>query len=245
MLKKLYEKSEIWFAVIWIIVYCILSSIGDNLSSNFGILKIITLPILILLSFLLYLFIKNNNLSEKYGLISPQVSSRKMFFYIPLMILITVNLWRGYVFNYSILETILYILSMLFVGFLEEMIFRGLLFNAMVKDGLISAILVSSVTFGIGHIMNLINGSGAELLPNILQVLYALAIGYLFVIIYYKTKSLLPCIITHGLFNSMSAFANTVGITSQSRIITSALIIMISLAYAFYIITFVEEKESI
>ena len=124
MLKKLYEKSEIWFAVIWIIVYCILSSIGDNLSSNFGILKIITLPILILLSFLLYLFIKNNNLSEKYGLISPQVSSRKMFFYIPLMILITVNLWRGYVFNYSILETILYILSMLFVGFLEEMIFR-------------------------------------------------------------------------------------------------------------------------
>ena len=103
----------------------------------------------------------------------------------------------------------------------------------MVKDGLISAILVSSVTFGIGHIMNLINGSGADLLANILQVLYALAIGYLFVIIYYKTKSLLPCIITHGLFNSMSAFANTVGITSQSRIITSALIIMISLAYAY------------
>ena len=232
-MKKLYDKNEIWFAVSWIIIYCVLSSIGDNLSSDIGILKIITLPILIFLSLILYLFLKKNDLIKKYGLCKPKVSNVRMFYYIPLMILITVNLWRGFIINYSLLETILYILSMLLVGFLEEMIFRGLLFNAMVKDGLTSAIVVSSLTFAIGHIVNLFNG--AELLPSILQVCYAFAIGYLFVIIYYKTKSLLPCILTHGVFNALSVFANDVANTFQRRAISALFLVVVSGAYALYI----------
>lgn len=242
MIKKLYEKSEIWFAVAWIITYCVLSSIGDNMSASVGVLKIITLPILIVLTVILYLFVKKNGLTEKYGLCKPQISAVKMLFYIPLIVLMTVNLWNGFVINASPLETLLYVLSMLCIGFLEEMIFRGFLFNAMVKDGVKSAIIVSSVTFGIGHIVNLVNGSGAELLPNILQVIYAVAIGFAFVMIYYKTKSLLPCIVTHGLFNAASAFADKTEITSQRRIVTAVLIAIIAGAYALYI-TFVIKKN--
>ena len=133
---------------------------------------------------------------------------------------------------------------MLCIGFLEEMIFRGFLFNAMVKDGVKSAIIVSSVTFGIGHIVNLVNGSGAELLPNILQVIYAVAIGFAFVMIYYKTKSLLPCIVTHGLFNAASAFADKTEITSQRRIVTAVLIAIIAGAYALYITFVIKNKET-
>ena len=57
MIKKLYEKSEIWFAVAWIIGYCVLASIGDNMSMSIGIMKSVTLPILIVLSTVLYLFV--------------------------------------------------------------------------------------------------------------------------------------------------------------------------------------------
>ena len=60
MIKKLYEKSEIWFAVAWIIVYCVLTSIGDNISADIGIIKIVTLPILIILSVILFIFVKKN-----------------------------------------------------------------------------------------------------------------------------------------------------------------------------------------
>ena len=243
MIKKLYEKSEIWFAVAWIIAYCVLTSIGDNMSASVGVLKIITLPILIVLTVILYLFVKKNGLSEKYGLCKPQVSASKMLFYIPLIVLLTANLWNGVKMNTSPLETLLYVLSMLCVGFLEEMIFRGFLFNAIVKDGVKSAIIISSVTFGMGHIVNLLNGSGAELLPNLLQVMYAVAIGFAFVMIYYKTKSLLPCIVTHSLFNAASAFANKAEITSQSRIVTSTLIAVIAAAYALYIALMVKNKE--
>ncbi len=234
-MKKLYEKSEIWFAVAWIVAYCVFASIGDNVSSDIGISKIVTLPILIILSIIMCIFVKKHGLSEKYGLCKPQISASKMLFYFPLIILLTANFWNGVAMNGSPLETVLYILSMFCVGFLEEMIFRGFLFNAMVKDGIKWAIVVSSVTFGIGHIINLINGSGAELLPNILQVIYAVAVGFAFVMIYYKTKSLWPCIITHSLFNGASAFANEAAMPTDVRIITSVLIAVIAGAYAVYV----------
>ena len=149
MIKKLYEKSEIWFAIAWIIAYMVLASIGDNISADIGVLKIVTLPILIILSVILVLFVKKNGLSEKYGLCKSEIPASKMLFYIPLIVLMTVNLWWGVTMTLSPLETILRVLSMLCVGFLEEMIFRGLLFNAMVKDGIKSAIIVSSLTFGL------------------------------------------------------------------------------------------------
>ena len=239
MLKKFYDKSELTFSIIWIVAYCVLASIGDNLSDVLGISKVITLPVLLVLSTVLFLFVKRNNLTEKYGFCKANVAASKMLFYIPVIVLLTANTWHGFRVNMFPLETILYILSMLCVGFLEEVIFRGLLFNAMLPNGKNSAIVVSSVTFGIGHIINLFNGSGAELLPNLLQVVYAIAVGFMFVMIYYRTKSLLPCIIAHGVFNALSAFANETGLTSKEQIVSGVLITLISGAYAIYLGWFV------
>ena len=235
MIKKFYDKNELAFSIIWIVAYCVLASSGDNLSDALGISKVITLPILLVLSTILFLFVKKNNLTEKYGFCKADVAASKMLFYIPVIILLTANTWYGFRMNMSPFESILYILSMFCVGFLEELIFRGLLFNAMLPNGKNSAIIVSSVTFGIGHIINLINGSGAELLPNLLQVVYAIAVGFMFVMIYYRTKSLLPCIITHGVFNALGAFANETGLTSKEQIVSAILITLISGAYALYI----------
>ena len=244
MLKKLYTKSEIWFAVAWIIAYVVLASTGDNISEDLGIPKIITLPILIALSAILYFFVRKNGLTEKYGLCKSQLPAAKMLFYVPLLVLLTANLWYGVAMNMSPPETVLYVLSMFCVGFLEEMICRGLLFQAMAKDGVKSAIIVSSVTFGIGHIVNLINGSGAELLPNLLQVMYAMAIGFAFVMIYCKTKSLMPCIFTHSVFNGLSAFANEAVMTPQRQILSGVLLAVIAGGYALYLALAVKEENT-
>lgn len=235
MLKRLYDKSELWFALAWIVAYVVLASAGDNLSADIGIPKIVTLPILIALCAGLLFFVGKNGLIQKYGLCRPRLSSAKMLFYVPLIILLTANLWYGVRLNGTPLETLLYVLSMLCVGFLEEMIFRGFLFQAMAEDGVKSAIVVSSITFGIGHIVNLINGSGAELLPNLLQVIYAAAVGFAFVMIYCRTKSLVPCIVTHGVFNGLSAFANEAVMTPQRQIISGLLLAVIAGGYALYL----------
>ena len=244
MLKKLYKKSQIVFAAAWIIAYVVLASTGDNISEDLGISKIVTLPILIALSAVLYFFVRKNGLAEKYGLCRSQLPAAKMLFYIPLLVLLTANLWYGVRMNQPPLETVLYILSMFCVGFLEEVIFRGLLFQAMAKDGVKSAIIVSSITFGIGHIVNLINGSGAELLPNLLQVMYAVAIGFAFVMIYCKTRSLVMCIIIHSVFNGLSAFANEAVMTPQRQILSGVLLAVIAGGYALYLALAVKEENA-
>ncbi len=59
--------------------------------------------------------------------------------------------------NYSWFEMLCHICLMLCVGFIEEVIFRGLLFRAIAKDNVKTAIIISSITFGTGHLLNLIN----------------------------------------------------------------------------------------
>lgn len=235
MLKRLYDKSKIWFSVLWIVAYCVLMSVGDSLSQTVGIEKSITLIIGLILSLTLLSFLKKNNLNKYYGFCLPQAPHKIMLYYIPLLVMLSANLWYGVTLNYTILETILYILTMLCVGFLEETIFRGLLFEAMRKDNQKIAIIVSSVTFGIGHIINLFNSSGAELLPNLLQVAYATAAGFMFVMIYCKSKSIIACIISHGLFNSLSVFSSEASLTYKNQIISSILLILITTSYAVYL----------
>ena len=122
---------------------------------------------------------------------------------------------------------------MLCVGFIEEIIFRGFLFKALYNDNVKLAIVISSVTFGIGHIVNLLNGK--DLIPTLLQVCYAIAIGFLFTIIFYKGKSLLPCIIAHSFVNSSSVFA-VENSSMMLHIISSAVLCVVSVSYALWIL---------
>ena len=244
ILKKLYEKSQLVFALAWIIGFVVLASTGDNISADLGIDKVVPLPILIAMSGVLYFFVSKNGLTEKYGLCKPKLPAVKMLYYIPLLLLLTANLWYGVALNQSPLETVLYILAMFCVGFLEELIFRGLLFQALAKDGVKTAMIVSSVTFGIGHIVNLVNGSGADLLPNLLQVMYAVAIGFAFVMIYCRTGSLMPCILVHSIFNGLSAFANEAVKTPRRQIISGILLAVIAGGYALYLVFAWQEENT-
>ena len=62
---------------------------------------------------------------------------------------------------------------MLCVGFSEEAIS-----TAIAKDNIKSAVIISSVTFGIGHIINLFNGSGMDLVNNLCRIVFAVAVGF-------------------------------------------------------------------
>ena len=94
-----------------------------------------------------------------YGLI--KVTNFKAYMYfIPLFLIVSVNLWNGININNSVSEIFFYILNMVNVGFIEEIIFRGILFKMMAKDNVKRAIIVSAMTFGIGHIINFVNGAG-------------------------------------------------------------------------------------
>lgn len=238
-MNRLYRKNELTFSLIWIVLYIVLFSIADSVSSDLGTAKIITAPLAVIMTLFLAVWIMKNNLGEKYGLGKIKINYKKYIYFLPLVVIVSTNLWGGVVLRFSVFETVLYVVSMLCVGFIEEVIFRGFLFKAMCAENEKRAIIISSLTFGIGHIVNLLNG--AEVLGTLLQICYAVALGFLFTIIFYKSKSLIPCVITHSTINSLSAFAAER--TDMYNIIIAAALTIVALVYAAVIIRSVPKDD--
>ena len=242
-MKKLYEKSELTFALAWIGIYCVLQSLANPLNRMLGVEYSASAALCILQAVAIFTFVRKNGLMERYGLCRTTFPARRFLYYIPLLLLASRNFWNGVAVNLSPAGTACYILCMLGVGFVEEMIFRGFLFRAMEKDNVRSAILVSSVTFGLGHLLNLVNGSGATLAENLFQVTGAIAIGFCFVILFYRGGSLWPCIFTHAAINISSAFANVAGLTMEKRMVFHLLLFVITVGYAVILTRALPPKE--
>lgn len=230
-MKKLYEKNELTFSIMWIVVYCVLQSLANPLNKVIGIEYAASAVFCILQTIVLFSFIRKNKLQERYGLCKSSVPASRFLYYVPLIILATGNLWNGAAVNYSLPETVCRIACMLCVGFLEEVIFRGFLFVSIAKENVRSAIIISSVTFGVGHLINLFNGSGMELVNNLCQICFAIAVGFLLVTIFYRGGSLLPCIIVHSAINTLGTFANDTDLTMQMNLLHIFALILITVAY--------------
>jgi len=230
-MKKLYEKNEQTFAIVWIVIYCVLQSAANPLNKKIGIEYSASAAFCILQSIILFVFLRRNDLTKRYGLCKTSVPARQFLYYVPLFILATGNLWNGAAVNYSLPAMVCRIVCMLCVGFLEEVIFRGFLFVSIAKDNVKSAIIISSVTFGVGHLINLFNGSGMDLATNLCQICFAIAVGFLFVTIFYRGGSLFPCIIVHSAINTLSIFVNKTDITMEKHLVHIFILIFITIAY--------------
>ena len=96
--------------------------------------------------------------------------------------------------------------------------------------------MISAVTFGAGHIVNLLTGHAG--VGTFLQMAYAIAIGFTFVMNFYKSGSIIPCIIAHSVINATSKFSNR-NISEQAdkyrNYGATVFIILIAGAYALYL----------
>ena len=237
-MKKLYEKSELGFALVWIGIYCVGMSIFDEISRSIGLESSATAVFGVATSLFLYFWLKQQGKLERFGLCKPTVPAKAFLFYIPLIVITLQNVWGGVEMHYDVVGTVCFIVKMLCVGFLEELIFRGFLFKAMSRDSIKWAVVVSSVTFGLGHIINLINGSGMSLGDNLVQIVCAVLIGFLYVVMFIKSGSLLFCILSHGVFNSLSAFSKT-----EAPLTSTIILCLLTAAYTAVLVWTGKEKE--
>ena len=225
-MKKIFEKHETLCCILLIVLYVVINS---YCMQNFGLEDYRSTIINTVFSVAVLALIISLKRVAYYGLVKV-TDAKKYLYFIPLLLIVSVNLWNGLNINHTPEKIIFYMLSMVNIGFLEEIIFRGFLFKMMAKDNLKSAIIVSSITFGLGHIVNLLNG--ADLVPTLMQICYAVALGYLFVIIFYKSKSLVPCIAAHIVIDVLSVFNVE---NSLSVYIIPVFLIVVSVGYAIYI----------
>lgn len=220
------KNKELFYTIIYIIFYVISNSIVLN---NYGQISIQSLLVNTVITVTLISTIISTKKTKYYGLTKVN-KPKKYLYFIPLILLVLINFIGGIKIVNTPKEIVLFMLTMLEVGFIEEILFRGFLFKTIEKDDQKIAIIITSLTFGIGHIVNLLNG--ADFTPTLIQIIYSVSVGYLFVKILIKTKSLWPCIITHSLLNALSIFSNQ---TTTIFYILSILILIISISYSFYL----------
>ena len=198
---RLREKQPVWFAVLWIGIYIITVNVGDAFSEALGVPNLVTAPLLIALSVGLLVFLRRHGWLEPYGVALPKPRDLKVvWYYAPLALMVLVLVLLGVDSALGATGTALAVLLMLGVGFLEEVVFRGFLYKAILKrSGFKRAVIISGVTFGIGHIVNLLRGyTGAE---QLLQIVAGVALGIVLALLFALTGSILPGALFHVLLN--------------------------------------------
>ncbi len=242
-MNKLMEKNAIRHAVIWIAIYVVLVNLGGMISEEVGIVDSVTSAFVVLLSLFLLKYLKENHWIEKFGLRKiAQEDMQKTFFYLPLVLLLLIQLLGGVKSDISITEVVVTCVMMMGVGFIEELIFRGFLMDAIwKKSGRNRAIVISGLAFGFGHIVNLFRGYGY--VEQITQILVAGGIGIVLALLVASTKNIVPGILFHIVFNVMGTFSRP-SETAQTAY-SLILILVVCAGYSLYLLKSIKDIRTI
>ena len=226
-MRKFYETKPVLFAILWIVVYVVLIA---PLRGRFGDGSLQMLLGLVAISAALLAAIRLLGIQKELGMTRWLQNGKALLWLLPMWVLSTGNLWGGVSVRYDAITSVMAVLSFLLVGVAEEIIFRGFLFNGMKKTGRLTvAIVVSAITFGMGHIVNLLTGHATA--ETLVQMIFAVAWGFLFTFAYLKGGSLLPCIAIHGLIDAFSVFARDNAAADWAYIIATVVIAVIYCLY--------------
>ena len=93
------------------------------------------------------------------------------------------------------------------------------------------------------YMRNLFNGSGMDVVGNLCQIVFAIAVGFLLVTIFYRGGSLLPCILVHSAINTLGTFANDMNLTTETHLLHLAALIVITVAYTLILTRTLPQKQ--
>ena len=222
------KENDFLLAIIYFCINISLNSIRET--------AIMTALYILFSLFLIISTIKAGK-AKKLGLCQPEGNLKQYLYFIPLMVPPIYNLLSIFSPHFSLSGTIsgtslstfscstenlslhhinttpsiefaFFLIRMICAGFVEEFIFRGLLFPALCHkshDNVTFGVVISSTAFSLAHLLNLFGGS--PLLPTILQVCYSFCIGFMFAAVFFRCRSLVPCIVSHCAINLFSAFS--------------------------------------
>lgn len=227
-------KKEIFFTIISMIIYFSLV-ISANILSNM-VIKIpnsINALVEIVFPLTIIIILKKKKLLSYYGINDLKLLNYKnLLFCIPMILIPLVNLRFGIHINYSWGQLILISISMLGVGFSEEILFRSFLMKAVMNKSTKAAILFPSILFGVIHLTNLFGG--ADIIATILQAIYAVSFSLMCSLFYYKTNNIIPCMICHSITNITNSFLPD-NLSIQYQCVGCIAFILPSAFYALYL----------
>lgn len=219
--------------MLWIIIYFTVGNLSDFLSGNARFNYLVTGILLSGLSLALLYYIYQNKWVEYYGLKPIKKADLSCsLYYLPLILIASIQFSNGINPFFQSIDILLICIVMIGVGFVEEVIFRGFLLRAFeCHANLNCAILMSGITFGMGHLVNLFNGYAIKDLIG--QIIVASMLGLVLALLAAVTHNLIPGILFHIHFNISGAMMDTASHNSGYIWLT---ILLISLLYALYLL---------
>lgn len=140
----------------------------------------------------------------------------------------------------------LLLLECVCVAFFEEMAFRGVVFLGLLKRDpqnrlwAFVSILISSVVFGLIHLVNIFASSPVAV---IMQIGYSALIGAMCAVLLMASANIWLCVIVHALFNFLGALVPRCGSGVIWDTFTVVLTVVVSIAVAiWYVVVFVKGK---
>ena len=228
-MRKLQDTKPIWHALIWIAIYMVAVNLGDNFGQQLGVPRLTSI-VLIILSVVLVFYLRGGGRLAFYGVRSVQPGTMPLtLFYIPVFAIAFLQYAKGLASHLDLQALVFAILVVSAVGFIEELLFRGFLLQGLRTSGnLTRAIIISGVTFGLGHIVNLLRGY--SLTDQALQLVAAVFIGIALAYCAVLTGSIMPGVLFHVLFNLSGT------ITAHSVLWDSVTVGIISIVMIPYIL---------
>jgi len=226
------KKYSLQCAVAALLFYFAQNIILSLLTGSFNIEQNVSQIISYLFALiLLALLIMNRERAVYFGCcgIKTVKEKRKIYFYLPLLLIPAVNLLYLPPARQIITSDIfMAVCAGIYISIIEELIFRGFLFRA-VEERLNTkrAVVISSITFGLFHLVNL-TSEPLELV--FLQVVCAAAIGISLAVVFHITQSLLPCITIHAL-TDITAFLFAENVRFEIECTAAVIIILTAVFY--------------
>jgi len=109
------------------------------------------------------------------------------------------------------------------------------------KSGMIRAILISGIAFGLGHIVNLFRGYG--FMEQLTQIMLAGGIGIVLALLVAVIKNLIPGILFHIVFNISGTISNQSDTKQAPFILISILVVCIG--YSLYLVKSIKDIKTI
>jgi membrane protease YdiL (CAAX protease family) len=191
-----------------------------------------TAPVLIsfipiAITFILYLTLKKKWREIGFKSLS-SIPGSHLRYYFPLVIVLAIIIVNGFK-SLTVGEISFFLFFTLLVGFVEETLYRGIMFRALLQKSKVAAVATTSVLFSITHLLNALSGQSWSQL--VLQLFYALLVGVTLSLLILKNDNILPLIAFHFIHNLLQFLGN-----EQTNMIGDILIITVLLGQCIWLL---------
>jgi hypothetical protein len=201
------QKHPVWTVVI----IEVLLLLAVSAAGTYATIKELSYTAPVLLSFipivlvLIIYFTAKHKWSELGFRSLNTISSGKWIYYAPLVVILITISFKGFrEINAS--EILFFLFFTLLVAFVEESIYRGLIFKTLLNKGAKTAVITSSILFSITHLLNAL--SSTDMTQILLQLVYALLIGFVLALLMLKNNNIVPLILFHFVHNLIQFIGN-------------------------------------